>query len=122
MNASLFVYELATQIIIWLGLLRQWIVRRQLVIRKDRVFDIYEHEYDVCCDCGLSHKRTFLKPGEDCGHVPVFGHVTVGHAFPERPAGYAYKPRHGAGKPSLAVPKDGHLNSKSPHATKKRST
>lgn len=101
----LLVYEAITQLIIILGVFRARIVRRQMVVRKDRVFDIYDREYEECCDCGLTHSRGFFPPGFDCGHAPVPGRKIIGHAFPERPDGYRYRLRAGAGSPSLAVPR-----------------
>lgn len=101
----LWAYEFLTQVIIAAGLLRKRVAGRWDLVRKDRVFDLYDREYDECCDCGLEHKREFFRPGTDCGHKGYPGLVTVGHAYPARPSGYAYRLRAGAGAPSLAVPR-----------------
>ena len=102
-------YKLLTQAILWLGWLRERLMRYQAEqVRVDRVFDTYSLESWSCCDCGLTHRfRSFTDPGAPpCNHEPdPYGLITVGHCWPIRPKGYDYRMRHGAGKPSLAVPR-----------------
>lgn len=108
LRLRLITYEVLTQLIIWLGLLRETVMRYQYEqVRVDRVFDVYSLESWSCCDCGLAHRfRSFSDGLEKCNHYkPDDGLETIGHAWPIRPEGYAYMLRNGAGTPSLAKDK-----------------
>lgn len=104
----LFGYKLLTQLIIWLGLVRERLIARAwMQKRADRVFDVFEFERWSCCDCGMVHHFRAFSFGEVCNHKPdPSGLNAIGHCWPERPKGYDYTFRKGAGKPSLAQPKE----------------
>lgn len=99
-------YSFLTQAILWLGRLRERIVRyHPETVRRDRVFDVYSLESWDCCDCGLTHRfRAFSDPGAvPCNHMPAIPSlIIIGHTWPIRPKGYSYRLRSGAKKPSLA--------------------
>lgn len=100
----LLAYEVLTQLIVWLGALRQRLMERQWwQPRHDRIFDLYEFDRWSCCDCGLQHAAEYFGPDHDCGHRPLHGLRIVGHCWPVRPKSYHYRLRTGAAKPDLAV-------------------
>jgi len=103
----LILYEVLTQLIIWLGFLRARLIHRFWMKRPSgRVFDLYKFDSWICCDCGLEHNSEYFGPGYDCGHQAPHEFVEiVGHSWPMRPLGYRYKLRIGAEKPSLAIPR-----------------
>lgn len=100
----LCLYEALTQAILVLGCLREHMLAHGWqTTMKARTFDVYREEYWYCCDCGLGHKVEYFGPDHACGHVAEHpDEPIVGHAYPIRPAGYGYRLRALAGKPSLA--------------------
>lgn len=105
----LSLYELLTQAIVLLGTARARLMRHQRWRRAPgRVFAVYNDERWSCCDCGLEHDQIHFAPAvcpDDHASLPeaLSSLVEVAHAWPLRPAGYAYRLRVGAEPPSLAT-------------------
>jgi hypothetical protein len=84
---TIVVYEVLTQLIIWLGKLRTKLCDKSLMMRRrhERTFYASNNELAECCDCGLVHV-----------HYPLFGEKERESHFrlvPLRPADYKYKLR-----------------------------
>lgn len=95
---KLLAYKLLTQGIILLGLARDRVMKGQWEqVVESRTFDIYDREYEVCCDCGGVHLTKYSGDG------PAIGWKIVGHKWPVRPMGYDYTWRKGNPLPDLAV-------------------
>ena len=94
---ALLVYEVLTQLIIWLGLLRSRICHRNLTMQRkhQRTFFASNCENAECCDCGLVHV-----------HYPLFGEDLRERHFrmvPLRPKDYRYRARMGCLPASSSV-------------------
>ena len=92
----IFLYEILTQIIVWLGLARERLmIGGWMAERKDRTFYATTLEDAECCDCGLTHRARPID-GEDPRDPS--------HKLrPMRPVGYKYFLRFGSGKSSPFV-------------------
>lgn len=98
-NLRLLVYDVLTQLIIWLGEARSRVIPYDSYalwqMRKDRVYYCSTYESWECCDCGLTHYTRPL-PGEKSKDPAYL-------SIPRRPIGYSYNLRLGAGQSSPTV-------------------
>jgi len=94
---TIVIYEILTQLIIWLGLIRSSLCERSLTMQRkhQRTFFASNNEMAECCDCGLVHV-----------HYPLFGEDVREKHFrmvPLRPKSYQYKARIGCAPASASV-------------------
>ena len=91
-----FLYCILTQLIIWLGWLREKVMNKSWRSRRyDRTFYASNNECWTCCDCKLEH-ITYPLPGEETKN-PAFRFVPV------RIKDYSYRFRSGSGGSSPSV-------------------
>jgi len=83
-------YKLLTQLLIWIGWLRDCVMPwgPRWEVRSDRVFYLSNQMYFSCCECGLAH-LVWPLDGEEYKEIAF-------RFLPVRPFGYGYTMRHAA--------------------------